>query len=315
MKFACVGRMLGLAFVLLVVGLVVPAGAAQQVEVSWPMEPGQQEMDVRTQVLNAGFLKGVVQQADELLARPMDEERAALFEAYMKDKVSQLVQGYSIVKTTLHEDPPSLDMILSVTLNVPEIKKDLRRLGILYTCTRPVDSTLTLSGVDGQDWQRLEELKTLTGVHGVVSGLQARDDVAHVQIVKADTTVWQGELTAFNKTFSSRGKSLDEVWIALWQNYFTLDNVVARTFATVRFKIDGWYVPEGVSFFDTRLSTWKKLVEQAHLLRLDLGSESLGGVWEVRTRDVSAMRAQLERFVADKGLRLVSFESGTQGDG
>ncbi|GAU09535.1 hypothetical protein [Desulfoplanes formicivorans] len=310
MKFACVSRPLGLAVALLFVALVVPGRAAQQVEVSWPLEPGQQEMDVRQQVLDAGFMKGVIQQADELLAQPMNEERAALFGTYMKDKVAELVQGYSVVRSTVHENPPSLDMVLSVTLNIPEIKKDLRRLGILYTCTQPVASTMTLSGVDAGDWQRLEELKTLTGVNAVVSGLQARADVADVRITKADTTAWQGELTAFNRTFSSSGKSLDEVWIALWQNYFSLDNVVARTFATVRFKIDGWYVPEGISYFDIRLSTWKKLVEQAHLVRLDLETESLGGVWEVRTRDTQAMRARLEQFVADKGLRLVSFDGG-----
>ena len=315
MKFACVTRTLGLLAAWLVVILVVPCAASQQVMVSWPLLPGQQEADVRKDVLAAGFLEGVVRQADELLAVPMDEERAGLFRTYMQDRGADLVLGYSIVETTLHEDPPSLDMHLAVNLNVPEIKKTLKELGILYTCASSVPTTMTLSGVNATDWQRLEELKTLTGVDMVVSGPDlAGEGRADLGIVKSGTDAWEGTLDAFGKHFSSRGKHLDEVWLALWQNYFKLDNVVAGTFAKVRFKVDGWYVPDGVSYFDSMLSSWKKLVEEAYLLRLDLGTESLGGIWEVRTRDAQALRVRLEGFLADKGLRLVSFDHGGPGE-
>jgi hypothetical protein len=311
MKVGSSGKYVSWTLVWLLVVLVLPGEAAQRVEVTWPLAPDQQEMDVREEALHAGFLQGVVQQANELLAEPMAGDRAELFGAYMENRVSDLVLGYSLLETSLVEEPPALDMVLSVTLNVPEIKKHLRQLGILYTCSNPVAATMTLSGVDGTDWQRLEELKTLTGVNVVFSGSDAAPGAAEVQIDKSDTTAWKGVLTAFDKTFTSRGKSLDEVWMALWADYFNLESVVAGIFDTVRFKIDGWYVPEGVSYFDTLLPTWKKLVEQSSLVKVELEPESLGGLWEVRTRDVQAMRSRLESFLADKGLRLVWFDDGS----
>ncbi len=315
MKFVGNYTRVGLAMVLLLTVLLLPGWAAQRVEVSWPLAPDQQEIDVREEAMQSGFLQGVVQQADELLALPMESDRAELFGKYMEKRVSDLVLGYSLLKTSLVEEPPSLDMILSVTLNIPEIKKHLRQSGILYTCTNPVTTTMTLSGVNGTDWQRLEELQTLTGVNVIFSGSGGERGAADVQIVKSDTTAWKGVLTAFDKTFTSRGKSLDEVWMALWADYFNLESVVAGIFDTVRFKIDGWYVPEGVSYFDTLLPTWKKLVERSHLVKIELGTESLGGLWEVRTRDVQAMRTHLESFLADKGLRLTWFEDGSEPNG
>jgi|GEM_PF-2207122 hypothetical protein len=311
MKFVCGYKSIGMAIGVLLTVLLLPGWAAQRVDVSWPLAPGQKEIDVRDEAMYAGFLQGVVQQANELLTEPMESDRADLFGAYMESRVSDLVVGYSVLKTSLVEEPPALDMVLSVTFNVPEIKKHLRQLGILYTCTHPVTTTMTLSGVDGTDWQRLEELKILTGVTVIFSGSDAKRGAADVRIVKSDTAAWEGVLSAFDKTFTSRGKSLDEVWIALWADYFNLESVVAGIFDTVRFKIDGWYVPEGVSYFDTLLPTWKKLVEQSYLVKIELEPESLGGLWEVRTRDVQAMRSRLESFLADKGLRLVWFDDGS----
>jgi hypothetical protein len=312
MKVGSGGRYVSWALVWLLVVLVLPAEAAQRVEVSWPLAPDQKEMDVRDEAMHAGFLQGVVQQVGELLAAPMDSDQAELFRAYMQERVADLVTGYSVLKMVRVDEPPALDLVLSVTLNVPEIKNHLKELGILYTCTDPVATTMTLSGVNGTDWQRLEELKTLTGVMVIFSGQQADTDGVDLQIVKSDASAWRGELTAFDKRFSSRGRSLDEVWIALWKEYFKLDRVVAGTFHTVRFKVDGWYVPEGVSYFDTLLPTWKKLVEQADLVKIEMGAESLGGLWEVRTRDVLVLRARLERFLADKGLRLAWFEDSSE---
>ncbi len=297
-----------LSWLVLVLG--VPVWASQQVVITWPMLPDQQAADVRKDALDAGFLAGVVTQANALLAVPMSEERAGIFREYIRPRVKELIQGYSITETIVHQEPPALEMSLAVNVNAPAVKNILKHLGILYTSSSLVPTAITLAGVGGEDWMRLEELQTLTGVELVFSGADSTTERVDLEIIKSGITTWEATLNARGKHFSSQGKSLDEVWFALWQQYFMLDAVVEATFAKVRFKIDGWFVPEGVSYFNTQLSSWQKLVEESRLLRLALETGSLSGVWEVRTRSANALRVRLEEFLTIKGLRLVSFEHG-----
>ncbi len=306
MRMAAIIRMVMLAVLWWSVLFLLPCSASQKVVVDWPLLPNQQETEVRKDVLAAGFVQGVVQQANELLAMPLEEERARVFTTYIQDQVPSLVLGYSITRTVKHEDPPALVTYLSVTVNIPALKTILKQLGILYTSVSPVPTTITLSGMNATDWQRIEALQTLTGIDMASAAAQQGD--VQLGLIKSGTSKWEGTLNAFDKRFSSQGVSLEKVWLDLWQQYFELEDVVEGTFAKVRLTIHGWYVPEGVSYFDTLFRSWKHLVEEAHILSVDLQTEGLSSTWEVRTPDVNALRDRLETVVPDKGLRLVSFK-------
>ena len=284
----------------------MPCFGAQAVHVVWPMETGQRLLDVMDQARGEGFVLGVVQEADEMLSAPLTEERRALFAARIGDKTRDLVLSYKEFNVSEQADPHALVMDLSVRVNTPVLKGILKDLGIFYTGSASVPCALTLTGLGSEDWQRLEDLQTLTGVDVIMGGNQDTT-VPAMRLSKIAANRWQGELTAFDTHFSGQGTTLDGVWSDLWKQYFKLPHVISGVFATVVFEVEGWYVTDGVEYFENILQSWDKIVEEATLVSLKMPSESLGGVWSVQTLDVQALRTRLETFLGSRGLHLVFF--------
>ncbi|WP_462324367.1 hypothetical protein [Desulfoplanes sp.] len=284
-----------------------PCSASQTVEVVWPLAPGQGVLDVRQEAMQAGFVKGVVQEANDMLAAGVSGERARLLADHLGGGASGMVLGYKVLDIRDQQDPHAMVMRLDVQVNRAATKTVLKELGLWYTSSAPAPAVLTLSGVDSADWQRLEELKGLTGVRGVLADDAMDNATAHIRITKANTESWKGDLQAFGRGFTADGTTLDAVWFELWERYFGQTEVASSVFGTIRFRIDGWYVTEGVSYFDSELAAWSKLVEQSFLVHVDLSNQCLGGVWKVRTADPDAFRVRLEKFLANRGLRLVYF--------
>jgi hypothetical protein len=270
------------------------------------LEPEQHALAVRDQVLQDGFVLGIVQEADALLPVPMDEVRRALFATYVQDQTKNLVLSYKELGLKEEGSPRAVVADFSISVNTPVLKGMLKDMGIFYTSLKRVPCALTLTGLRSEDWQDLERLQSLTGVDVIYGG--TRPDAVAVQFNKIGEDRWQGELTAFDRNFTAQAPSLQSLWFELWKNYFTLPEVVSGIFSTVTFRVSGWYVTDGASYFEDILLSWDRLVEQATLLHLDMSDADFGGVWSVQTLDVQALHAKLEAFLKDRGLHLLSFQ-------
>ncbi len=292
-------------FLLLVVWMM-PCCADQTVLVVWPMEEGQSLPDARGSARSAGFVQGVVQEADALLPAPMSPERKTLFAARIADRTRDLVLSYKELQVAEQAEPHALTMELNLRVNTPVLKKILKDLGMFYTSRTPVACSLTLTGLRSEDWQLLEDLQTLTGVKVIMGGGQ-EPAVPRMQLRKLAEDRWQGSLTAPGGSFSGESRTLDGVWSDLWQQYFALPGVIAGVFSSVTFEVTGWYVTDGPEYFEDILQSWDKVVEQADLVSLKMTSENLGGVWSVQTLDPPSLRTRLEGFLAGRGLHLVFF--------
>ena len=285
---------------------LTPGFAAQTVQVVRTLEPEQHALAVREQVLKDGFVQGIVQEADAMLPVPMDEARRALFAAYVQDYTQNLVVSYKELGFNEQDAPPAVVADFSVSVNTPLLKGMLKDMGAFYTSLKRVACALTLTGLRSEDWQHLEELQALTGVDVIYE--ENRPDAVAAQIRKAGEDRWQGELTAFDKTFTAQATTLQALWFELWKKYFTLPEVVSGIFSTVTFRVAGWYVTDGASYFEDILLSWDRLVEQATLLHLDMSDADFEGVWSVQTLDIQALRTKLEAFLKDRGLHLLFFQ-------
>jgi hypothetical protein len=295
----------GICILLLCLWLT-PGFAAQTVRVIRSLEPAQSALAVQKQMLNDGFIQGIVLEADAILPVPMDEARRVLFANYVQDKTQDLVVSYKELGFKEQNDPREIMADLSVSVNTPVLKKMLKDMGIFYTSLHRVSCALTLTGLQSEDWQHLEELQTLSGVDVIYGGNQS--GAVTVQLNKVGENRWQGKLTAWDSDFTAQGRTLDALWSELWKNYFSLPKVMSGIFSTVTFQVAGWYVTDGASYFEDILLSWDRLVEQATLLRLDMTDADFGGVWSVQTLDVPALRTRLEAFLKDRGLHLLFFQ-------
>lgn len=188
-------------------------------------------------------------------------------------------------------------MTLDVRVHVSALKARLRELGVLSTLSGPLPYVLQLSGVEPSRTKRLGALQALSGLTPVAA---AGPDVPVLTLSQVGN--WTGVLSLGDWSATRTAKTLDEVWLAVWKEYFSRSGAVSAGGAGLEVRISGWLSSSGPMEFDSLLAGWASEVDHAALVGVEMDGPGMAGVWRIQTRSREALVRRLEDAAKARGL-------------
>ena len=282
------------------------AQAAERVLVFVDASRTNATVNVKETARDEAFVEGVLQAAKGMLLEQPSMDRWAVFRQWIEPQATDLVLGYSELAYEKYPDTGEAMLELDVLVNEKLLKEKLKDIGLVYNF-RESTKIVIRQQADEDIWPKLDKLQTLYGLEAVGAG--GDSSVPRLDL-KKKAKVWHALLHCAGREMEAFGPELDEVFADLWPGYFRLPEVVAGTVATVRFTMGGWYVTSGVREFDREMKTWKSLVEDAALIRLDMGPVEQRGLWEVSTIRPAEFLVRVESYARDRGLEFSGFVPG-----
>lgn len=281
---------------LVVLVLSVAAVKAAEIRVDWPEAENATEVLSHSDVIQAGFVKAVNQEALDLLPGTIPPPRAALLGAYLAPRSGDYILSYSEIGV---RRDPTRTMVLDVAVNRPALKQALKRLGVYYTVTEPQPFDLRLSGGAQAFWEELGRLTLLSGLE-IEDGSEPR-----LLLELGENATLTGTLTAGDRSWSAKSTEMEPLWVELWGKWFTRPEAEAGVFQESILTVTGWFASDGVRAFDQLIASWEQDVESAVLTEVRMLPDGITAKWRVRTLDRRALEERLNEFLPERGL---SFE-------
>ncbi len=188
-------------------------------------------------------------------------------------------------------------LILDVRVHGAGLKARLRDLGVLSTLTGPLPYVLRLSGVEPSRTKRLSALQELSGLAPVAA---AGADVPVLTLSQGRD--WSGVLSLGEWNSTRSAKTLDEVWLAVWKDYFSRPAQAGGGGAGVEVRISGWLSSMGPMEFDRLMDGWNAEIERKALIGVEMEGQSMAGVWRITTGSREALSRRLEDAAKAQGL-------------
>jgi hypothetical protein len=276
--------------------LSVAAVKAAEVRVDWPDAENATEVLSHSDVVQAGFVKAVNQEALAILPGEITPARTKLLANYLAPRAGGYILSYSEIGV----DPaPTRTLVLDVTVNRPALKQSLKRLGVFYTVDRPQPFDLRLSGGAQAFWEDIGRLTML-------SGLEVEDGAdPKLSLSLGEDETLTGTLTSGERTWTAQSTEMEPLWVDLWSKWFTRPEAEEGVFRESRLVVTGWFSPDGVRAFDKLLATWEQEVESTELADVQMLPDGITARWKVRTLDRALLEDRLSEYLPGRGLSYV----------
>jgi len=278
--------------ILLAVVLWGPAALAGQIVMVEPETQGQ-----TSPLRERAFDLAIAQETKSILGRSLNPSRSKAVMDILGAERDSLILGYS--ETASGANATTGSLALDVRVNAERLKARLRDLGVLFTLERPLVYVLRLSGVEPSRTRRLGVLQEVCGLKPAPAG---GPEAPVLELSQLGT--WTGTLSADGWKSTSTGRTLDQVWFAVWKDYFSRPEVMAQGESGVTFRISGWLSSVGPMEFDKLMDAWTAEIAQKSLVGVEMDEVGMVGVWKVRTPSREGLVRRLEEAVRAQGLRM-----------
>jgi hypothetical protein len=189
------------------------------------------------------------------------------------------------------------NLTLDVRVDGAGLKARLRELGVLSTLSGPLPYELRLSGVEPSRTKRLGALQQLSGLQPVpVAG----EGVPVLTLSQAGA--WTGSLSVGEWRVAKTAKTLDEVWLAVWKEYFSRPAALSAGGTGLVVRVSGWLSSMGPMEFDGLMAGWAAEVDHKTLVGVEMDGPGMVGVWQVQTRSREALVRRLQDAAKAQGL-------------
>jgi hypothetical protein len=251
-------------------------------------------VDTRSEALNMALQQGVFQEAEELLRGRLDDGRRSLLRNMLAAKASGYVLGYAEMGYESTEWGAVL--LMEVRVNRQALRGFLQGLGVYYTLDQTVGYALETESLTPEDAAVVQDMEILSGLR------QDGADSPVLRLTRIADEQWQGSLDFQGMVWLGQDQDLEQLWAALWSNYFTLDQIRQgfedRLFLTTQ----GWGGTVDVLGFDQVLRGWDLLADAVEMVGVSLRPEGVEARWSVTTMDRSGLESRLISVLQDMNI-------------
>ena len=276
---------------MVLLGCVLPAVADQRVSVA--VDAGES----REALVARAFDTALEQEVDALLGTQLAPSRKKTLMEILSKERETLILGYSEDEAAAEANATGLTRAMTVRVHGAGLKARLRDMGVMFTLKDSKPYVLQLSGVEPSRTKRLGALQELSGLKPVAAAAQGAPVLALSQM-----GAWTGVLSLGEWRTSHTAKTLDEVWLAVWKNYFSRPGVTAQGESGLLVRVSGWLSSMGPMEFDKLMDTWNEEIGQKTLVGVEMEGSGMVGVWRVQTRSRDALARRLGDAAKTQGL-------------
>ncbi len=272
----------------------LPAVADQRVVVPVEGDEGQGAFVVRA------YDAALAQEVEATLGAPLAPTRMkALMEILSRER-DALILGYSEAVTASDAavvNATEATRTLVVRIHDAGLKARLRELGITFTVQASQPYVLQLSGVEPSRTKRLGALQELSGLKPSATVAQDVPVLALSQL-----GAWTGVLTLGEWRSTHTAKTLDEVWLAVWKDYFSRSGLTVAGESGLQVRVSGWLSSMGPMEFDRLMDSWSGEIQNKTLVGVEMDGPGMVGVWRIQTRSREALARRLGDAAKTQGL-------------
>jgi hypothetical protein len=211
-----------------------------------------------------------------------------------------LVLGYKEAaagNATAEGNATGAGLTLDVRIHAAGLKARLRDLGVLSTLSGPLPYVLRLSGVEPS---RTKTLAALQELSGLTPSASAGPEVPVLTLSQAGA--WTGVLSLGDWSATRSAKTLDEVWLGVWKEYFSRPAQAGGSGAGVEVRVAGWLSSMGPMEFDRMMDGWNAEIDRKALVGVQMEGQGMVGVWRIETRSRDALARRLQDAAKAQGL-------------
>lgn len=268
------------------------AAADQQVRVPVESAEGQASF------VDRAFDAALTQEIEAVLGTQLAQSRMETLMGILSKERDSLILGYSEVQAAGDAvNATEAFRTLTVRIHGPGLKTRLQGLGVVFTARDQWPYVLQLSGVEPSRTKRLGALQELSGLRPTVT--QAPDVPV---LALSQLGAWTGVLTLGEWRSTHTAKTLDEVWLAVWKDYFSRSGLNVRGESGLLVRVSGWLSSMGPMEFDRLMDSWSEEVQRKTLIGVEMDGSGMVGVWRVQTRSRDALARRLGDAAKTQGL-------------
>ncbi|PKN41711.1 MAG: hypothetical protein CVU60_10010 [Deltaproteobacteria bacterium HGW-Deltaproteobacteria-18] len=278
---------------MLILSGVQPAVADQRVIV--PADGGKGQAPF----VERAFDAALAQEIEAILGTQLAQSRMDVLMGILSKERDALILGYSEVATTGDADVNATDAsrTLAVRIHGPGLKTRLRDLGVLFTARDQWPYVLRLTGVEPSRTKGLGALQELSGLKPTVN-----QDPAVPVLELSQMGAWTGVLTLGEWKSFHTAKTLDEVWFAVWKDFFSRPGLAVQGESGLLVRVSGWLSSMGPMEFDRLMDSWSGEIQQKTLVGVEMDGAGMVGVWRIQTRSRDALARRLGDAAKTQGL-------------
>ncbi len=288
----------GLCALMLAVMGMYGASTAQARTITVPLAAGSGQKNLPTTIDEAravAFKRAVWEETLAIVGNDLSGARKALLREHIASRTQLFVQGYSGL--TREATDSGSQIRIDVEVNLQELKRALRSMGMTRSRQTPIGYSLTLSGPK-EAWQELGKLQILYNTRV--------EQAAPVTLFLQRTgALWTGQMGVAGGRDVASGSSLTEVWESLWEKYFlgTLGGGVSTGGSGVlMLHVRGWSLPDGVIAFDKDLDAQSSGLGTIALVKVEMRPAGISAQWALHGINRAAFEARLKRMFSGKNL-------------
>ncbi|UTF49091.1 hypothetical protein NLA06_10940 [Desulfomicrobium sp. ZS1] len=269
-----------------------PAAADQQVRVPVESAEGQASF------VDRAFDAALTQEIEAVLGTQLAQSRMETLMGILSKERDSLILGYSEAHAA-GDAVNATEAFRTLTVRIHEagLKTRLQGLGVMFTARDQWPYVLQLSGVEPSRTKRLGALQELSGLRPTV--IQAPDVPV---LALSQLGAWTGVLTLGEWRSTHTAKTLDEVWLAVWKDYFSRSGLNVQGESGLLVRVSGWLSSMGPMEFDRLMDSWSEEVQRKTLLGVEMDGAGMVGVWRVQTRSRDALARRLGDAAKTQGL-------------
>lgn len=259
------------------------------------------EGETRAAAIERSFDEALALEVQAVAGVPIPSSRLEKIMKVLGRERDSLILGYNEVASGVAAPEGGNATADAATLNVrihgAGLKKRLRELGVLSTLSGPMPYVLHLSGVEPSRTKGLASLQELSGLQPMAA---AGGDVPVLTLSQAG--IWSGVLSLGEWSTARSAKTLEEVWLAVWKDYFSRAGLVAGGGGELSVRVSGWLSSMGPMEFDRLMDSWSAEVDQKTLVGVEMDGPGMAGVWRIQTRSRDALVRRLGDAAKAQGL-------------
>ncbi len=262
------------------------------VQVHRELQPEQSAIQLKDELMQEGFVLGVMSVAGSLLETPIGPERRELLASYLEPYVQRLIISYSDLGLQAGETPVEVVQQLEVTVDIQALKKILKKTGIFQTCTRPVRYFLKGENIPTEQIHNLE----------IFYGLEQVQEEEYADVVlslrPSASFGFEASLLAGAHKLTTRPARFEQAWENIWEQYFALPDLALQGTSVSSIWLKGWANSAEVYAFDKQLRSWAKLIDSVQLEFLQLSAHQTQAFWSVRSTNDKRLQEKIEVHLA-----------------
>lgn len=281
-------------FLILMLCGALPVLADQRVEL--PSDGGEGQPPF----LERAFDAALAQEIQSVLGAQLAPSRMALLLDILSRDRDALILGYREIADADGADSfnaTNAVRTLDVRIHDAGLRSRLRDLGVMFTAGTPLPYELNLSGVDPSRTKRLAALQELSGLTPTPVGGEKVP-----QLTLSQGQAWTALLTLGEWRSFRTAKTLDEVWFAVWKDFFARPGLTVQGESALLVRVSGWLSSMGPMEFDRLMGSWREEVQHKTLVGVEMDGPGMVGVWKVQTRARDALTKRLTDAARAQGL-------------